>query len=210
MHNNNGYFISFEGIDGSGKTTQIKKIKKYLELNLKKKVLITREPGGTEEGELIRNLILNCKQNISWDSKTEILLLFAARSEHFSKVIMPGMKAGKIILCDRYIDSTIAYQCHNNKKLINLCYDLSKLILNNYYPNLTVLLDIDPKVSLSRLQKRSTKDRYDIKDISYFNNVRNEYLKLSKKLSRIKVFDSSIDEDILTTNIINFILKKIN
>ena len=117
--NKKGYFVSFEGIDGSGKSTQIDLIKNFFLNKTNQKVLFTREPGGTIEAETIRKLVINSDINISWDVKTEILLLFASRYEHYKKVIKPAMDQGKLIICDRFIDSTIAYQCNGKKELNN-------------------------------------------------------------------------------------------
>ena len=206
--NKKGFFVSFEGIDGSGKSTQINLIKKFLAGSNNNSILFTREPGGTVEAELIRKLIINSKSNIIWESKTEILLLFAARYEHYKKVIKPAMEEGKLIICDRFIDSTIAYQCRGNKALKEFCYQISNLILGCFRPDLTILLDIDPKITLSRIDSRDIKNRYDKKSYEFFYTVRNEYIKISKKLSRVIVFDGSSDKDMLSKEIINLILKK--
>lgn len=206
--NKKGYFVSFEGIDGSGKSTQINIIKKFLDNKMKKEVLFTREPGGTNEAELIRKLVINSKSNINWESKTEILLLFAARYEHYKKLIKPAMEQGKLIICDRFIDSTIAYQCSNNKELKEFCYHLSKLMLGDFKPDLTILLDIDPKITSSRIKKRGVKNHYDNKSLEYFTKVRNEYIKISKNLSRVIVFDGNSDKEVISKEIINLIFKK--
>ena len=125
-----GIFISFEGIDGSGKSTQIKKLKSYFDKN-NKKVIFTREPGGTKEAELIRKIILSSKKEINFEKKTEILLLLAARYEHFKKLIEPSLAKGEIIISDRFIDSTVAYQCSNNK-IFKTYYKFSKYLISNF------------------------------------------------------------------------------
>ena len=205
--NKKGYFVSFEGIDGSGKSTQINLIKSFFSAKTNQKVLFTREPGGTTEAELIRKLVINSETNISWEVKTEILLLFAARYEHYKKVIKPAMDQGKLIICDRFIDSTIAYQCDGKKELKDFCYHLSKLLLSDFIPDLTILLDIDPNLTLRRIQKRSISNRYDKKSLEFFKKVRSEYINIAKEFSRVKVFNGEIRKEEISKQIISLILK---
>ena len=205
--NKKGYFVSFEGIDGSGKSTQIDLIKKFFSAKTNQRVLFTREPGGTTEAEFIRKLVINSETNISWEVKTEILLLFAARYEHYKKVIKPAMDQGKLIICDRFIDSTIAYQCNGKKELKDFCYHLSKLLLSDFMPDLTILLDIDPKVTLERIKKRSISNSYDKKSLEFFKKVRNEYINIAKEFSRVKVFNGEIRKEEISKQIISLILK---
>ena len=205
--NKKGYFVSFEGIDGSGKSTQINLIKSFFSVKTNQKVLFTREPGGTTEAELIRKLVINSETNISWEVKTEILLLFAARYEHYKKVIKPAMDQGKLIICDRFIDSTIAYQCNGKKELKDFCYHLSKLLLSDFMPDLTILLDINPKLTLGRIKERNISNRYDKKSLEFFKNVRNEYINIAKEFSRVKVFNGEIRKEEISKQIISLILK---
>ena len=208
MQNNKGLFISFEGIDGSGKSTQINNIKNVLKNKINREIIYTREPGGTVEAELIRKLILNSK--INFENKTEILLLLAARYEHYKKLIEPSLNQGKIVICDRFIDSTIAYQCNKNNKLKNFFLSITNIILNNIMPDLTILLDLDPKVALKRLGKRKLNNHYDKKSLNFFKNVRDEYLRLSNNNNRIKIINSNSSEQEISHKIIKIILKKIN
>ena len=205
--NKKGYFVSFEGIDGSGKSTQINLIKSFFSGKTNQKVLFTREPGGTMEAELIRKLVINSDTNIIWEVKTEILLLFAARYEHYKKVIKPAMDQGKLIICDRFIDSTIAYQCNGKKELKDFCYHLSKLLLSDFTPDLTILLDIDPNLTLGRIKERNISNRYDKKSLEFFKKVRNEYIDIAKKFSRVKVFNGDIRKEEISKQIISLILK---
>ena len=205
--NKKGYFVSFEGIDGSGKSTQINLIKSFFSAKTNQKVLFTREPGGTTEAELIRKLVINSETNISWEIKTEILLLFAARHEHYKKVIKPAMDQGKLIICDRFIDSTIAYQCNGKKELKDFCYHLSNLLLSDFIPDLTILLDIDPNLTLGRIKERNKSNRYDKKSLEFFKKVRNEYINIAKEFSRVKVFNGEIRKEETSKQIINLILK---
>ena len=200
-----GTFISFEGIDGSGKSTQIELVKKYLQKN-KKKVLFTREPGGTFEAELIRKLILSKNKKIKFDNKTEILLLLAARYEHYKKLIEPALTNGKIIICDRFIDSTLAYQCAENNELKEFYFQISKLLINKFEPDLTILLDISPIKALERINERKDKNRYDKKNLSFFSNVRKNYNELAKNNSRIQKLNALNDKKILAEKIRKLII----
>ena len=199
-----GTLISFEGIDGSGKSTQIKLIKKYLD-KYKKRVLFTREPGGTLEAELIRKLILSKNKDVTFNKKTEILLLLAARYEHYKKLIEPAISEGDIVICDRFIDSTLAYQCTENEKLKKFYFKISKLLINNFEPNLTILLDISPHKALERIYNRKKNNRYDNKNLTFFSNVRKSYNKLAKNNSRIKKLNALDNKNILAKKIQNLI-----
>ena len=200
-----GTFISFEGIDGSGKSTQIELVKKYLHKN-KKKVLFTREPGGTFEAELIRKLILSKNKKIKFDNKTEILLLLAARYEHYKKLIEPAITNGKIIICDRFIDSTLVYQCAGNNELKEFYFQISKSLINKFEPDLTILLDISPIKALERINERKNKNRYDKKNLSFFSNVRKNYNELAKNNSRIQKLNALNDKNILAEKIRKLII----
>ena len=199
-----GVLISFEGIDGSGKSTQIKLLQKYLD-KIKKKALFTREPGGTLEAEYIRKLILTKNKKINFDKKTEILLLLAARYEHYKKLIDPAISNGKIVICDRFIDSTLAYQCANNNKLQEFYFKISRPLIKNLEPALTILLDIAPNKALERISKRKKNNRYDNKDINFFSNVRKSYNNLAKNNSRIQKLNALDDKIILSEKIKNLI-----
>ena len=199
-----GVLISFEGIDGSGKSTQIKLLKKYL-AKIKKKALFTREPGGTLEAEYIRKLVLSKNKKINFDKKTEILLLLAARYEHYKKFIGPAISDGKIVICDRFIDSTLAYQCTNNNKLQEFYFKMSRPLIKNLEPSLTILLDITPNKALERISKRKENNRYDNKDINFYFNVRKSYNNLAKNNSRIYKLNALDDKIILSEKIQNLI-----
>ncbi len=180
---NEGKLISFEGGEGVGKSTQIKLLKSYL-LENNFKVLTTREPGGTEEGEIIRKFLVSGAKN-TFDPLSELLIFNALRREHINKVINPSIKKGKIVLCDRFIDSTFVYQGIgkgiNKKVLLNLhkkfCYDI--------YPDITFFLNLDPKIGLDRTNRRKNNEtRFERLGLSYHKKVFNGYLKLSKKFEK--------------------------
>ena len=196
----NSRFISFEGGEGSGKSTQIKLLAK--KLSKKRKVIITREPGGTKDAEKIRNLIVKDK-NQKWSGTVETILLFAARKDHVDKVIMPNLKKGYWVLCDRYIDSTIAYQGHGKKVDLKVINSLNKTLIKNLVPSITFLLDIDPKTGLARSKRKGNNDlRYENMHINFHRKVRTSFLKIAKiNKNRIKVIDASQKKVEISENI---------
>ena len=196
----NSRFISFEGGEGSGKSTQIKLLAK--KLSKKRQVIITREPGGTKDAEKIRNLIVKDK-NQEWSGVVETMLLFAARKDHIDKVIMPNLKKGYWVLCDRYIDSTMAYQGYGKKVDVKLINSLNKIIVKNLVPHITFLLDIDPMTGLARSKRRGNKElRYENMHISFHRKVRASFLKIAKmNKNRIKIIDASKEKHKISENI---------
>ncbi len=178
-------FITFEGPEGCGKSTHAKKLKSFLE-GKGYQVLLTQEPGGTQVGKHIRELLLD-PQNVL-DEKTEIYLFAADRSEHVSKVIKPALAAGKIVISDRYTDSTLAYQIGGRK----LPKDLVEYIVNasskELKPDLTILLDVSPEIGLKRATQATAPDRFEKEKLEFHQNVRKKYLKIAKdNPDRIKV-----------------------
>ncbi len=188
----NKRFITFEGGEGSGKSTQIRLFKK--KLSKIGNVILTREPGGTKESELIRKILVKGKET-KFSDEVEILLLYAARKDHLDKVIIPNLKKKNYVLCDRYIDSTFAYQAkgkHSNLKLIRL---LNKSITGNFLPSLTFYLDIDPSKGVRRSKRSSNKElRFENMPLSYHRQIRQNFLKLSKKHKRIVKIDASLSK----------------
>ncbi|MDR2251496.1 MAG: dTMP kinase [Endomicrobium sp.] len=191
MKKNKGIFITIEGGEGSGKTTQSRLLKEYLE-KLGRKVLLTREPGGTLFAESIRKILLNP------DSRpvplSELFLYEAARSQHMDEFVIPALKAGKVVICDRFTDATVAYQGYGRKLDIKLINRLNKEATFGILPNLTIYLDIDPKKGLNKakfLDKESygaSGDRIERESVIFHNNVRKGYLNQAKKYhKRIKV-----------------------
>ena len=200
----NSRFISFEGGEGSGKSTQIKILAK--KLSKKRKVIITREPGGTEDAEKIRNLIVKDKKQ-RWSGVVETMLLFAARKDHVDKVIMPNLKKGYWVLCDRYIDSTLAYQGYGKKVDVKIINSLNKILIKNLMPSITFLLDIDPKKGLARSKRKGNNDlRYENMPISFHRKVRTSFLKIAKlKKNRINIIDASLDKIEIAEHIWNIL-----
>ena len=204
----NKRFITFEGGEGSGKSTQIKILKN--KLSKKYKVITTREPGGTKEAELIRSLLVKGKSN-KWSGTTEVLLNFTARKDHVDKIILPNLKNDKWVLCDRFSDSTLAYQGYGRNVNKNLIKNLNKLLINNLTPKLTFLFDIDPKIGLGRSKKRINNElRYENMSLSYHKKIRIAYLDIAKKnKKRIKIIDASLDEDSISEIIWSFVQKEL-
>ena len=200
---NKGLFLSFEGPEASGKSTQIKLLKKYLVSN-KINFIITREPGGTPISETLRKIILEKKNQIS--TNEEILLLMASRMNHINKIILPALYKNKIVISDRYADSTFVYQGYVNKFGMNRSIRLHKLLLNNFLPKKTFLFKISSNEIIKRLKKRKNKNKYDIIDKVFHKKVISGYNKLSKNNNRFIIIDSR--KSILHIN--NKIIETIN
>ena len=207
MYKKKGLFITFEGIEGSGKTYQSLKLYNYLK---KKKipVLYTREPGGLKTAEEIRKLILTGEKN-KFLSTTDTLLYLASRNELFNKIIKPAVDKGKIVICDRFTDSTLAYQVYGkgvNRKLVD---KIHSYILDNFKPNLTYILKVNLNKSFQRMKKRKSMNRYDKFSKKFYNKVQNAFISIAKKNSkRYVVIDNSQDTDQTEKNIYNRLIKK--
>lgn len=171
-----GLFITFEGADGSGKTTQINKIGEYLE-SLGYEIVITREPGALEVGNKIRDIVLHHKGIVS--DKCEMFLYLADRAQHVDTFIMPLLQEGKIVLCDRYIDSTVAYQGYGREKNIKQTIELNTIATSSLLPDLTVVFDIDTQTAQQRVGNE--KDRLEAAGFEFHQKVRNGYLELIKQ-----------------------------
>ncbi len=207
-----GFFITFEGGEGAGKTTQIRLVKEYLE----KKgipVLLTREPGGSEGGELIRPLLVTGQAQ--WDALTEVLLFSAARRDHLIKKIWPALNQGKVVLCDRFADSTLAYQGYgrqNDKNLQKTLKQLYQIIAGEFEPSLTFILDIDPDIGLKRSCNRlgNTEQRFEQMDLLFHQNLREGFLQIAKENpSRCRVINANDSVDHIHQQIIQQIEQKL-
>ena len=187
-----GKFITLEGVDGAGKTSHIEFIKEYL-TNLKLDFIMTREPGGTELGERLREILLHDEMT----PKTETILMFAARNEHIEKVIRPGLTSGAIVISDRFTDASYAYQS-GGKGVEDEAIDILKdLVQKNLQPDLTFLFDLPVEVSIKRLKKTRKLDKFEKEEKDFHENVRKKYLMIAKNNpKRFSVLNSekSIDE----------------
>ena len=174
-----GKFITIEGCEGTGKSTQIK----LLEKNLKKKIKIksTREPGGSFGAEQIRKLIFKSKKQ-SWSPITEALLHISARSDHLEKIIKPNLQKGSWIICDRFRDSTIAYQGYGNGLKLNVLEIIQDSIFNKFHADITIILDMDANKCLKRVKKRKSGiQKYEKMNINFHKKIRNGFLKIAEK-----------------------------
>lgn len=185
-----GIFITVEGTDGSGKTTQIGFIKSYLE-EKGYKVVLTREPGGTKIGEKIRNLILDV-ENTEMSRETEILLYASARAQLVSEVIEPAIEEGAIVICDRFVDSSYAYQGFGREADLKVITDVNRAALNGIMPDITFLFDISPEIALCRRLASTAADRIEKEKMEFHKKVYSGYRKLASLYpDRIKSIDSN-------------------
>jgi dTMP kinase len=210
MYKRKPFFIVFEGIEGCGKSFQSKKLLN----NLKKKnikTLLTREPGGTKSAELIRNLILkdyfNKDNKEKFDKYTDTLLYLAARNEHIKNKINPALKRKSIVICDRFTDSTLAYQVYGKKININFINHIHKFILNGIKPNLTFVLKVSSGTSRKRLKKRKSNNRYDNFSQAFYTKAQKSFLKIAKNKKNYFILDSSNNNDLLEKKIFKIACK---
>ena len=187
MYKKKSLFVVFEGIEGSGKSYQSKKLYNSL-IKRKLPTLLTREPGGTPSAEKIRKVILDDyfypKSKEKFDKNTDTLLYLASRNEHVLNKIKPAIKKKNIIICDRFIDSTIAYQIFGKGVNKNLVNSVHKFILSNLKPDLTFVLKVSIKQALKRLKKRKRKNRYDKFSKNFYVKAQNAFIKIAKKNPR--------------------------
>ena len=185
-----GVFITLEGIEGAGKTTHALYIKELLEQSGHRTVL-TREPGGTETGEAIRDILLHATSSPIC-GLTELLLIFSARAQHLQEIIMPALKANKVVICDRFTDATYAYQGGGRKIDRQQIQVLEALVQEGLKPDLTLLFDTPVEVGISRAKHRSKADRFESETVNFFEQVRREYLELARsEPERFQVIDAN-------------------
>ncbi len=206
----NQNFISFEGGEGSGKTTIIKQLK----IDLEKqgfKVLQTREPGGSEIAEGIRQIILNIA-NVKMDPRTEALLYAASRRQHLVEVILPALQNGNIVLCDRFVDSSLAYQGYARGLGINQIYELNRFAIEDLLPGLTIYLDLDPEIGLRRIKDNNRAcNRLDLESLEFHKKVREGYILIAKQYpTRIKVVNGSLSKEKLYEGVKKIVLDYFN
>ena len=192
-------FITFEGIDGVGKSTQLDMLERYL-VDLGKQVLRTLEPGGTELGQEIRHLLLHRKGDVS--ARSEALLYAADRAHHVATKIKPALEAGMVVLSDRYFDSSVAYQGAARELNVDEVRNISLWAIDNLLPDLTVLLDLPADEAMKRRGNKGTEpDRLERDQVEFFERARNEYLKMAKE-SRFLVVDASDSPEIIHQQVI--------
>lgn len=206
-----GLFIVFEGGEGSGKSTMLTKTYEWLK-SLNIECVTTREPGGIEISEKIREIILD-KNNTAMDGRTEALLYAAARRQHLVEKVVPALEAGKVVLCDRFIDSSLAYQGFARELGINEIYEINKFAIDSYMPDLTIFFDIDPEVGLNRINIDNNREvnRLDLEKIDFHNKVREGYnILLENYKERIKKIDASKSIEEVFLDVKNIIENYIN
>ncbi len=177
-------FITFEGGEGAGKSTQVKMLAEYLR-GQGREVVVTREPGGTKNGEEIRNLLL---YSDGWDELSEVLLNFAARNEHVKRVIKPALAKGQWVICDRFFDSTTVYQGYGQGVEINKIEEIRMAVLGGFNPDTTFLLDISPETALERATDHN---RYEKMGLAFHQKIREGFLELAKENIRFVMIDAS-------------------
>ena len=208
-------FITFEGIEGCGKTTQISLLKEYLEQK-GYSVVATREPGGTQIGDSMRT-ILPDSRNPHIDIKTELLLYEASRAQHIKDVVRPALDKGSIVLCDRFTDATLAYQGYAQRINKDLIERLNQFATDNITPDFTILIDCPVEIGIKRAKKRGAtvnqkinEDRFEEKNISFHQNVRLGYLQIAEcNSNRIHIVDGREDVSTVQQGIRTVVLKKI-
>ena len=210
MYKKKPFFIVFEGVEGCGKSYQSQKLKKNLE---KKEInsLLTREPGGTRSAESIRRLILkdyfNKREKEKFDKYTDTLLYLAARNEHIKNKIKPALQEKKVVICDRFTDSTLAYQVYGKKVNRNFIDHIHKFILQGIKPNITFILKVSSKSSKLRLKKRRTKNRYDKFSQSFYTKAQRSFLQLARNKKNYFILNSSSNNSDLEKKIFKIVCK---
>jgi dTMP kinase len=185
-----GKFITIDGVEGAGKSTQITFICDYLKAK-GVNVILTREPGGTDVGEKIRTLLLSNSTG-KMHADTELMLMFAARNEHIQNKIMPALKQGDWVLSDRFTDASYAYQGGGRGLDVERIAQLEQWVLQDFTPDMTLLLDVPVEIGMSRVESRGKKDRIELEATDFFNRVRQAYIDRSEQFpERIKLIDSS-------------------
>lgn len=188
-------FITIEGGDGAGKTTLISRLTEQIYKMSKRKTVTTREPGGSPIAESIRGVILD-RKNTRMDPRTEALLYAAARRQHLTEIVVPALERGNIVICDRFVDSSLAYQGYARGLGMEPVWEINKFATEGCMPNLTLYLDIDPETALSRIKENGLREvnRLDLESLQFHQRVREGYLKVAEKFpDRIVALDATAD-----------------
>lgn len=206
-----GLFITIEGNDGSGKSTVIASLKEQL-AKLNVEVIYTREPGGSYVAEKIREVILD-NDNIAMDDRTEALLYAASRRQHLKETVFPALKLGKLVVCDRFIDSSLAYQGVARGLGIDNIYEMNQFATEGFMPDLTIYLLVDPQVGIDRKSNQKELDRLEHEKLEFHTKVYNGYLELAERFkNRVVIIDAncSVDEECSRVNevVLNFIKER--
>jgi len=204
-----GYFITFEGTEGSGKSTQIKFLARRL-IRLGFSVVTTREPGGTSFGEQIRKVLLSL-QNRNLDPRAELFLYLASRTQHLEEVILPALHKGHIVLCDRFSDATLAYQGFGRRLDEKFVRSAVNFAAKNFSPDLTLLLDLEVRIGLARVRNRGRSNRLDRERRQFHERVRTGYLRLARtNPKRIKIVEASREPSVVAEEIRKIVEPHVN
>lgn len=196
-----GYFITFEGTEGAGKSTQIPIVKRYFE-DKGFDVLTLREPGGTPCAEEIRRILKTKRDDDDLCDEAELLLMYASRAQLTRQVILPALQAGKIVLCDRYDLSTVAYQGGGRGIPLTALQKIRDVAIGDFAPDLTLLFDISAEQGMMRARSRGASDRFEDSAMDFFRRVRDTYLECAKAdPAHIRIIDASKDIDTVTAEI---------
>ena len=207
-----GLFITFEGSEGTGKTTQIQRLANHLE-NIGREVVISREPGGTPLGEDIRHLLKHADSGANMVPRAELLLFAASRAQHVDELIRPNVEQGKVVICDRFLDSTTVYQGVARAIDSDIVATINQVAIASTLPDLTVLIDLDPEEGFRRIQSRNTEppDRMEQEHMDFYKAVRQGYLEeASKHKDRFLVIDGTQTMDEVEQAIWDGIKERIN
>ena len=208
MTKNRGLFITVEGVEGVGKSTNIETIKNFLaEKNVE--FVLTREPGGTLIAEQIREILLKPHEE-KLTELSELLLVFAARAQHVATVIKPALVSGRWVICDRFTDATYAYQGGGRGLNKSIITRLEDMVQNELRPDLTIILDLDPETGMERAAKRGSLDRFEQEHLEFFNKVRAVYLEIARsEPNRCVIVDASSPIEIVQVNLRAIIQSKL-
>lgn len=195
-----GRFITVEGVEGAGKSTQLEAIRRYF-AEIGMDPLFTREPGGTVLGEALRDILLD-PQYEGMDENTELLLMYAARAEHVEKRVKPALQSGRWVVCDRFVDASFAYQGGGRGIDLGRIEQLSSWVLGDFVADLTLVLDLSPEVGLARATSGQAADRIERESLSFFERVRGVYMDRARKMpDRYRIIDASSSEAEVTSQI---------
>ena len=187
-----GKFITIEGTEGAGKSTNLSSIEKVLN-DFDISYIVTREPGGTAVGEELRSVLLK-NESINISGQTELLLMFASRMQHINDVIKPALKLNKWVICDRFTDASYAYQGYGRQLNLSFISSLENLVHPDLQPDLTLILDVPVNIAMGRVYNRGNLDRFEQEDVAFFNRVREGYKEIAKNnIDRCREIDASKD-----------------
>jgi dTMP kinase len=204
-----GFFITFEGIEGSGKSTQIESLARRL-TRLGHSVVVTREPGGTRFGEQIRKVLLSV-QNRRLDPRAELFLYLASRTQHLEEVILPALQKGKVVLCDRFSDATLSYQGFGRRLDMKTVRTAVDYAAKGFSPDLTLLLDLEVRVGLARVRDRGRSNRLDREQREFHERVRAGYLRLARmNRKRIEIVEASREPSAVARDIQTIVDGRLN